>query len=394
VLILAQIQRDVQVYSALSSGQLPRRPSLATAPEMTDELWNFILHCWDDHPPSRPAMQEARDFLAQYERRQGTLGLLAEPILQYQPVVPRRRPSDSQVGGYAASVADSTVSRRRPSDVDINAPYTPSMVETTISSLYQLSPRTNISGTTAHTTPDLHTPPTVKPRSSSGSKVSSPPDLKLSSPYPSPPTLSARRDEASQLQVTSSMLGGMFATSAPTAPTFLPASIPPVPPRSPHRPSGSLWVGRIPSSSTSKLPEPNLLPPTVPMAPKHILEVTTEETDDFIAPGSDIERFSQSSAPPVPFKDALVPITAEGSLPTQLTASPESRPLRLPSGRTGSETSWDGQQPEPGTPSKSLWQRMRRRGSNLPAGKQARLMAWTYRLHAEKLRQVQCLGSL
>jgi hypothetical protein len=72
VLTKPQIQHDVKVYKVLISGLLPTRPPAHDVPELTDELWDFMMDCWSTDPRLRPAMIDARNFLAQLERRQGS----------------------------------------------------------------------------------------------------------------------------------------------------------------------------------------------------------------------------------------------------------------------------------------------------------------------------------
>jgi hypothetical protein len=56
------------VYSALLAGVLPPRPDRIAVPELTDELWAFLLDCWGDNQCKRPTMKQARFILAKLDR--------------------------------------------------------------------------------------------------------------------------------------------------------------------------------------------------------------------------------------------------------------------------------------------------------------------------------------
>jgi hypothetical protein len=382
-----QIQRDVKVYSALSSGALPRRPPMTVVPELTNELWNFMMHCWDDHPPSRPAMSDARAFLAQYEQNSRNSSALK---IQHAP----HRTSNVQHEGHRASISESSSSRRRSSDVDM--PYTVAALESAgfsrrpsesdhsypasyaesissssykASSLFTSSPQfTNTSvPTTAFSTPKYapQTPSTVKPRTSLETKVSSPPDLKLSSPFPSPPTLSSKHQVGTENQATSITLGGKLATAIHVAPTYLEPSVGPT--HSSKRSPSQMWLSRIPALSEPQPRHSDLPPPTTPLAPKHILKVMIEETEDSISPGDgEISRMPESPAlvPPPPSKDEVPsPLNGTSQLGIPLSASPEGRHDPLPpSSEIPTETGQSRVRPQ------SIWGRMRGRNSRPPEG--------------------------
>ncbi|KAL0961021.1 hypothetical protein HGRIS_006013 [Hohenbuehelia grisea] len=44
-------------------GKRPRRPTLAEAPQMTDDLWELVTSCWAQDPESRPLISEVRALL-------------------------------------------------------------------------------------------------------------------------------------------------------------------------------------------------------------------------------------------------------------------------------------------------------------------------------------------
>ncbi|KIJ55192.1 hypothetical protein M422DRAFT_219746 [Sphaerobolus stellatus SS14] len=53
-----EIQIDGAVFGMIIQGKLPNRPSLTSAPELTDDVWNICLACWDHRPDHRPSMSK------------------------------------------------------------------------------------------------------------------------------------------------------------------------------------------------------------------------------------------------------------------------------------------------------------------------------------------------
>jgi hypothetical protein len=389
-----QIHRDVKVYNALSSGLLPTRPLVHMAPELTDDLWDFMMQCWSADPRLRPAMSDARNFLAQVERRQGSNSSVAEvqmnvytpsfpdtsygrrlsepqvggawanshtPLVAGTPSYGRRmsdaqssgyapsiadlsshgrRPSDAQISGYSPSIADSTYHRRR-SDAHLNI-YAPSVAESSLSSgsrsysRLSLSPQySEVSGTTAFSTPNssTKTPSTAKPHPPAQSKPSSPPNLNLGPPYHSPSSMTSARSRVPDLQATSPFLGGpLLASNIPVAPTYLEPISEPEPTATKKVPS-PMWISRPLTPTKSQLRDNEHPPPGKPLAPMHILSTTEEETLDSITVADDFNgpSVTVSSPPPAPAKDGYrPPPTVERQNLTPFVSSPEHITVELP----------------------------------------------------------------
>jgi hypothetical protein len=328
--------------------------------------------------------------------------------------ISRRRPSEASTSHgeptFSVSAPSIASSGRKLSEGYNHVPYAPSLQSEASSSRYTRysfsPPRTDTSPATTFTTsnpnatpkmrntsPSInattpYTPNTTKPSSySRDSTYNSPPELRLTSPFHSPPdpiSLSNRDDSLSpeipHIRVATPLMDQRpsISTSDEIGPLD-PVTSPPT-----KKPSSITWIGRpmapnslLPQSysqdrSYSRSPAPN-----APLRPQDILRVTIEDPEDDVINGEDLNQmsfnpysvYSPNDGPPLlpPKHEArrLAAPTRESS--GTLYSSPEQMPMALPPAPESaiSDSSQDGGGSGSGSAGRrpSIWNRITRRGT-------------------------------
>lgn len=70
------MRNDFSVSHALVDGRLPTRPT--AIPALTDEIWNFMIMCWQRDPGARPSMRESSEIFRRLARKSRAASIVFE----------------------------------------------------------------------------------------------------------------------------------------------------------------------------------------------------------------------------------------------------------------------------------------------------------------------------
>lgn len=54
---------EPQQIAAVLKGQLPKRPSVESAPQLSDRMWELMNECWQHDPKLRPSASQVLERL-------------------------------------------------------------------------------------------------------------------------------------------------------------------------------------------------------------------------------------------------------------------------------------------------------------------------------------------